>query len=257
MPAAPKPIRVPASSKVGYDRCNETTETWLTPPALLKALGPFDLDPATPEQGMLWRTARKMLKPSDDGLAMAWPKKSFVWLNPPYGRGMDAWLSKAAEHGNGVALIFARMETSCMHASVLTHPNASAVVFTRGRLSFCREDGTPGKACPMGSIFVAYGAKASKRLYRAVSTGQIRGHYLNLATVRCFSTRSAKPKTLSSAIRSFSQSIDEQSNEARSDGVRGPLKGARMTTPIRHPSDDDPSPRYAASIAARAERLLR
>ncbi|UXA59862.1 phage N-6-adenine-methyltransferase [Xanthomonas prunicola] len=184
MPAAQKSARVPASSTVGYDRCQETTETWLTPPALLKALGPFDLDPATPEQGMPWRTAKKMLKPSDDGLATVWPKRSFVWLNPPYGRGMDAWISKAADHGNGVALIFARMETGCMHASVLTHPNASAVVFPKGRLSFCREDGTPGKACPMGSLFVGYGERAAKRLRQAVRGGHIRGHYLDLASVR-------------------------------------------------------------------------
>lgn len=184
MPAAQKSVRVLASLKVGYDRCSETTETWLTPPALLKALGPFDLDPATPEQGMPWRTARKMLKPSDDGLKAPWPRKSFVWLNPPYGRGMDAWLSKAAEHGNGVALIFARMETGSMHSSVLTHPNASAVVFTKGRLSFCREDGNPGKACPMGSLFVGYGARAAQRLRAAVKEGIVRGHYLDLAKVR-------------------------------------------------------------------------
>ncbi|CAD2245824.1 DNA N-6-adenine-methyltransferase [Xanthomonas arboricola] len=191
MHAAQKSIRVPASPKVGYDRCQDTTETWLTPPALLKALGPFDLDPATPEGGMPWRTAKRMLKPSDDGLAMAWPKKSFVWLNPPYGRGMDAWISKAADHGNGVALIFARMETGCMHASVLTHPNASAVVFTKGRLSFCREDGTPGKACPMGSLFVGYGQRAAQRLREAVREGHIRGHYLDLASVRSLATDSS------------------------------------------------------------------
>lgn len=184
MPAAQKTVRVPASSKVGYDRCQETTETWLTPPALLKALGPFDLDPATPEQGMPWRTAKKMLKPSDDGLATVWPKKSFVWLNPPYGRGMEKWLSKAAEHGHGISLIFARMETGCMHRSVLTHPSASAVVFTKGRLAFCREDGAPGKACPMGSLFVGYGERAAERLCEAVKGGHIRGHYLDLVRVR-------------------------------------------------------------------------
>ncbi|WP_340650068.1 DNA N-6-adenine-methyltransferase [Pseudoxanthomonas winnipegensis] len=184
MPAAQKTVCVPASSKVGYDRCQETTETWLTPPALLKALGPFDLDPATPEGGMPWRTAKRMLKPSSDGLKTPWPKRSFVWVNPPYGRGMDAWISKAADHGNGIALIFARMETGCVHRSVLTHPNASALVFTKGRLSFCREDGTPGRACPMGSLFVGYGVRAAQRLREAVKEGHIRGHYLELASVR-------------------------------------------------------------------------
>ncbi len=34
---------------------------------------------------MPWRTATRMLKPSDDGLKTPWPKSAFVWMNPPYG----------------------------------------------------------------------------------------------------------------------------------------------------------------------------
>lgn len=80
-------LSLAVANNVGYDRAPEgiTTETWLTPPEIVHGLGPFDLDPCIPQQGMPWRTATRMLKPSDDGLKTPWPKSAFVWMNPPYG----------------------------------------------------------------------------------------------------------------------------------------------------------------------------
>ncbi|UXB41319.1 phage N-6-adenine-methyltransferase [Stenotrophomonas maltophilia] len=184
-------LSLAVANNVGYDRAPEgiTTETWLTPPETVHGLGPFDLDPCTPQQGMPWRTATRMLKPSDDGLKTLWPKTAFVWMNPPYGGHKNSptsqhrWMEKAAEHGNGIALVLARMETSWMQDSVLNHPNVSAVVFTKGRLSFCRPDGTPGTSCPAGSVFIGYGAEAARRLKRGVESGLIRGTYLDMAHV--------------------------------------------------------------------------
>lgn len=184
-------LSLAVANNVGYDRAPEgiTTETWLTPPEIVHGLGPFDLDPCTPQQGMPWRTATRMLKPSDDGLKTLWPKTAFVWMNPPYGGHKNSptsqhrWMEKAAEHGNGIALVLARMETSWMQDSVLNHPNVSAVVFTKGRLSFCRPDGTPGTSCPAGSVFIGYGAEAARRLKRGVESGLIRGTYLDMAHV--------------------------------------------------------------------------
>ncbi|MCF3469348.1 phage N-6-adenine-methyltransferase [Stenotrophomonas maltophilia] len=184
-------LSLAVANNVGYDRAPEgiTTETWLTPPEIVHGLGPFDLDPCIPQQGMPWRTATRMLKPSDDGLETPWPKSAFVWMNPPYGGHKNSptsqhrWMEKAAEHGNGIALVLARMETSWMQDSVLNHPNVSAVVFTKGRLSFCRPDGTPGTSCPAGSVFIGYGAAAARRLKRGVESGLIRGTYLDMAHV--------------------------------------------------------------------------
>jgi hypothetical protein len=34
-----------------------------------------------------------------------------VWLNPPYGTSTARWLARMAEHGNGIVLIYARVET--------------------------------------------------------------------------------------------------------------------------------------------------
>jgi len=191
--SAPRATKL-ASATVGYDRLpeGETTVTWLTPPELIwgnpreghTGMGPFDLDPCTPEEGMPWPTAARMLKPSDDGLATHWPEGAFVFMNPPFGRGQDAWMQKLAEHpGGGIALVFARTDTAWFQDYVLNHPATSALVFQRGRLKFCRPDGTPGDAPPCGPVFVAYGGEAALRLRRAVDEGQIPGMLLDMARV--------------------------------------------------------------------------
>ena len=65
------------------------TVEWLTPPEIVKAVGPFDLDPCTPPN-MPWRTATVMLSAPADGLAEEW--FGAVWLNPPYGPDTGKWL---------------------------------------------------------------------------------------------------------------------------------------------------------------------
>ncbi|WP_237761874.1 phage N-6-adenine-methyltransferase [Stenotrophomonas maltophilia] len=192
--SAPRATKL-ASAMVGYDRlpAAQSTDTWLTPPELIwgspkegyTGLGPFDLDPATPENGMPWPTAARMLKPSDDGLASEWPADAFVFMNPPFGRGQEAWMEKMANHpGGGIALVFARTETKWFQRFVLNHPNISAVVFQDGRLKFHRANGDVGDAPPAGPAWIAYGEEGARRLKRAVREGQIRGCYLELDFAR-------------------------------------------------------------------------
>jgi len=192
--SAPRASKL-ASAMVGYDRlpAAQSTDTWLTPPELIcgspkegyTGLGPFDLDPATPENGMPWPTAARMLKPSDDGLASEWPADAFVFMNPPFGRGQEAWMEKMANHpGGGIALVFARTETKWFQRFVLNHPNISAVVFQEGRLKFHRANGDVGDAPPAGPAWIAYGEEGARRLKRAVREGQIRGCYLELDFAR-------------------------------------------------------------------------
>lgn len=71
-------------------------KTWLTPPHIIEALGPFDLDPCCPPK-MPWRTAEQMVCRPDDGLAVDWTGQR-VWLNPPYGREAVPFLRKMAEN---------------------------------------------------------------------------------------------------------------------------------------------------------------
>ena len=98
----------------GHQRayCGEKDE-WLTPPKIITDLGPFDLDPCSPINRP-WPTAKMHFTIEDDGLRLPWHGR--VWMNPPYGPHTGMWLSKLADHRNGVALIFARtrdMTKSC------------------------------------------------------------------------------------------------------------------------------------------------
>lgn len=129
-------------------------KTWLTPPHIINALGTFDLDPCCPPQ-MPWKTATRMVCRPDDGLAVDWSGQR-VWLNPPYGREAIPFLRKMAKNtmGGGVLLIFARTDTSAWQDWIF--PFASGVLFLRGRLRFCREDGTKGETSTAPSALVAY-----------------------------------------------------------------------------------------------------
>lgn len=74
---------------------------WLTPPEIIEALGPFDLDPCAPIERP-WPTANRHYTVEDDGLRQPWD--GFVWVNPPYGPHTWKWLHKLAEHGRGRAV---------------------------------------------------------------------------------------------------------------------------------------------------------
>lgn len=128
-------------------------DEWLTPPEILCALGSFDLDPCAPIRRP-WEIAEKHYTIEDNGLVRAW--RGRVWLNPPYGQQTGRWLFRLAEHGNGIALIFARTETRMFFEYVWNR--ADAVLFIEGRLHFHHIDGrraAGNSGAP--SCLVAYG----------------------------------------------------------------------------------------------------
>lgn len=107
------------------------THEWLTPPDLLAALGPFDLDPcAPPPERRPWPTAARHYHA--DGLVLPWEGR--VWMNPPYGQQLVRWLERMGDHRDGVALVFARTETRAFQDWVW--PLCSALLFLDGRLHF-------------------------------------------------------------------------------------------------------------------------
>lgn len=118
------------------------TNEWYTPPRLFEALGlRFDLDPASPLEGPVpWVPADRFINPVENGLLSIWEGR--VWLNPPYGRDVGRWVGKLAEHGDGIALVFARTETPWFQQFAA---RASALLFIRGRLSFVDRQGRRGK----------------------------------------------------------------------------------------------------------------
>lgn len=140
-----------------HQSARSESDCWLTPPAIIEALGgadSFDLDPASlPERP--WPTARVHYTEQDNGLMLPWFGR--VWLNPPYSNGpLSRFLGRMVEHGRGTALIFARTETDAFHRFVWGA--ATGLLFLRGRLNFHHADGRRAQAnggAP--SVLIAYG----------------------------------------------------------------------------------------------------
>lgn len=145
----------------GHQSARMDSDTWLTPPDILAALGDFDLDPCAAPEPRPWPTAARHICRPADGLAEPWAGR--VWLNPPYSREAVRWLQRLAAHGSGTALVFARTETSWFVETVWRR--ASAVLFLHGRLHFHRGDGVRAAAnAGAPSCLVAYGSPDADRL---------------------------------------------------------------------------------------------
>lgn len=133
------------------------SEEWETPDALFRILderyGPFDLDAAATAANA--KCARYLTK-EDDALSVPWSSRR-VWLNPPYGRGVGAWIAKAdaevlaGRAGRVVVLLPARTDTAWFHDVIYRNPRAR-VIFLRGRLHF-NESKTPAPFPSMVVIF--------------------------------------------------------------------------------------------------------
>lgn len=137
------------------------SDTWLTPPRILAALGPFDLDPCAAPDPRPWPTAARHIARPGNGLLAAWEGR--VWLNPPYSRDVGSWMRRMASHGCGTALVFARTETSWFTESVWRA--ASAALFLHGRIHFCLPSGKPAAHnAGAPSVLAAYGEEDAERL---------------------------------------------------------------------------------------------
>lgn len=122
------------------------TNTWLTPLQIISELGPFDLDPC----GFTGHnTAKKLIVLPENGLEAKWTGR--VWLNPPYGKEQQAWLNKLAEHENGTALIFARLETKWIQQFL-----KNGFFQMQGRIKFLKSNFEPDSNAGVGSILIPF-----------------------------------------------------------------------------------------------------
>lgn len=183
-----------------HERSGGPTE-WYTPPLIFEALGiEFDLDPCSPGPLVVpWIPARSHYTKAEDGLTQPWHGR--VWVNPPYGAGIDRWLQRFCAHRNGIALIFARTDTQWFHTYA---SRADAVCFTRGRIPFV-SPATPTNNCGgpgCGSVLLAHGNQCVEALRRSGL-----GLLIDLR-VQC------------QANQRFSRAIDCRQREAGSDRAR-------------------------------------
>ena len=115
---------------------SETPE-WYTPPEIItrtqKTLGKIDLDPCSGPENTV--PATRSFSKADDGLSFDWCGR--VYMNPPYGREIGAWVEKlVAEHKAGrtkeaIALVPARVDTDWFRTF-----RDFVVCFVDGRLKF-------------------------------------------------------------------------------------------------------------------------
>lgn len=136
--------------------------TWQTPPeiwqSVLNRLGisQFDLDPCSPGDGPGAIPCADRYTVSDDGLSRSWGAPgSVVWVNPPYGRALTAWIDKmiaeARRDVRVIALVPARTGTRWWHRAV---DAGGKPEFLKGRLRFIGKDGLPGDAAPFDSALI-------------------------------------------------------------------------------------------------------
>lgn len=156
---------------VSFERDAQKDE-WLTPPTIIEALGHFDLDPCSPIVRP-WDTADRHFTIEDDGLNQEWSGR--VFCNPPYGTKTKHWLNKCAEHGNTIALVFARTETKMFFESIWN--KADALFFIKGRLSFHSVDGKKGGTAGAPSVLIAYGKDNAEMLKKTA----LKGCYVDLS----------------------------------------------------------------------------
>ena len=113
---------------------SETPE-WPTPKeffARLHAQYNFTLDPCSTHANA---KCPKHYTVAENGLAQSWQGER-VFMNPPYGREIGAWMKKAYEESKGSALVVclvpARTDTAWWH----DYAAKGEVTFVRGRLKF-------------------------------------------------------------------------------------------------------------------------
>lgn len=146
----------------------QRTEVWLTPPEIIKALGPFDLDPCAATDAP-WPTAKEHYAAADDGLLRE--RSGLAWVNPPY-NDVARWVERSRQHGNAIVLTFARVETRWFFRDVWG--GATAILFFRGRLRFCHAGGQPARfTSGAPSCLIGFGLTAASRIAASGLSGFI------------------------------------------------------------------------------------
>lgn len=113
------------------------SDLWGTPPELFNLLNEsydFQLDAAANDENAL---CLNYFTTTDDSLKQDWHPFRRIWLNPPYGKQISAFMRKAYEENQKgcivVCLVPARVDTRWWHDWV--HHKA-IVDFARGRLKY-------------------------------------------------------------------------------------------------------------------------
>lgn len=134
------------------------SDEWYTPPELVRCLGEFDLDPCAGPMSH----AKENWRLPHDGLSSPWFGR--VWCNPPYTL-IGHFLARLASHGDGIALVNARVDAAWMQEAMQC---ADGVLWLKGRIRFLKSaDGSRGTAGTIGTALLAYGPHNLKALRKS------------------------------------------------------------------------------------------
>jgi site-specific DNA-methyltransferase (adenine-specific) len=146
---------------------SSSTGNWATPQDFFEKLdwrfGPFDLDPCASTHNT---KCSNFFTEMEDGLVKDWAGHT-VYVNPPYGRGLDKWIQKAYNEGKKentrvVVLIPARTDTRYWHDYVM---KASEVHFIKGRLKF----GDATNCAPFPSAVIVFDNNSTQQIFGAMN----------------------------------------------------------------------------------------
>jgi site-specific DNA-methyltransferase (adenine-specific) len=134
----------------------EGSGEWETPDALFVAVNKefgFDLDAAATAANT--KLDDNYITPDENALVVDWSSRGkVVWLNPPYGRGMDQWLKKSYEESlkgcTIVVLTFVRSDTAWWQDWAM---KAAEIRLIKGRVYF-DQDGKTGPATAPSCLLV-------------------------------------------------------------------------------------------------------
>ncbi len=146
------------NKKAGFLAQPQSVE-WYTPKWVfdkLKAAGvpAFDCDPAYPEMDLPWHRPQTVYRKADDGLKKPW--LGTVWLNPPYGRGIEQWTKRASTLCCAdllIALLPSRTDSRWWHDCAAT---AVAGFILPSRIAFCDARGRPQRGNTVGSTLFVF-----------------------------------------------------------------------------------------------------
>ncbi|WP_139108749.1 DNA N-6-adenine-methyltransferase [Brevibacillus laterosporus] len=134
---------------------SSATDLWPTPQAFYEELDRefrFTLDPCSTHENA---KCTLHYTQEDDGLVQGWAPHT-VFMNPPYGREIKAWMQKAYEESRKgatvVCLVPARTDTVWFHDYVY---GKGEIRFVKGRLKF----GDAKNSAPFPSMVVVYHGK--------------------------------------------------------------------------------------------------
>ena len=109
---------------------------------------------------------------AEDGLRQEWYGR--VFMNPPFSNTVP-WLIKHSQHGSGISLVPATVESRTWRAHVW--PKARGILLLHGRTRFCNLDGSSTTGRPLRSIaLIAWDAESALTL----SGCQLAGVFLHL-----------------------------------------------------------------------------